>query len=220
MSSLPDYLPARRLFQSAWDELSDLELLALILGPGNSEAGAFHQAHNLLRMQGSAERLRQAGYRELRRCGLERKRAVALLATFTLITRIQSTSLLPGQTFRSSVEIFRHFQPRFEGLKKECFWNVLLDGKNRMLRLVRISEGSLTSSLAHPREVYRPAIQEAAAGVLFVHNHPSGDPQPSREDVQITRRLVEAGRIVGIRPLDHVIIGARSYFSFADQGML
>ena len=97
---------------------------------------------------------------------------------------------------------------------------LLLDGKNRVIRVIRISEGSLTRSLVHPREVFRPAIREAAAGVLFVHNHPSGTPEPSQEDIQITRRLVETGKIVGIRVLDHVILGAYRYFSFADEGML
>ena len=93
-------------------------------------------------------------------------------------------------------------------------------GVNRILRVIRISEGSLTASLVHPREVFRPAIQEAAARILFVHNHPSGDPAPSQEDVEITRRLVQTGKIVGIQALDHVIIGAHTYFSFADQGLL
>jgi DNA repair protein RadC len=95
----------------------------------------------------------------------------------------------------------------------------LLDGKSRILRVVRVSEGPLTSSLVYPCEVYRPAIREAAAGVLFVHNHLSGDPAPSQEDIQITRRLIEAGKIVGIRALDHVTIGAHRYFSFVDQGL-
>jgi DNA repair protein RadC len=105
-------------------------------------------------------------------------------------------------------------------LRKECFWAVLLNGKNRFLKLVRVSEGSLTASLVHPREVFRPAILEAAAGLLCVHNHPSGDPAPSPEDLQITRRLVEVGRLIGIRVLDHVIVGENEYFSFADEGMI
>ena len=134
--------------------------------------------------------------------------------------RATAVPLVCGQSFCSSLDIFRHFQTVVEGLKKECFWNILLDGKNRMLRVVRISEGSLTSSLVHPREVYRPAIREAAAGVVFVHNHPSGDPTPSREDVEITERLVKSGQLVGIRALDHVIMGTDQYFSFADQGLL
>ncbi len=220
MIALPDFLPESRLFEVQLDDLSDLELLALVLGPGNSPAAAFRLATQLLDGLGSVKGVSQATSRQLQRWGLGPRRSLALKAAATLFRRLRPTPLLPDQPFRSSVEIFRHFEPLLAGLKKECFWSVLLDGKNRIMRLVRISEGSLTASLAHPREVFRPAVREAAASVLFVHNHPSGDPEPSQEDIQITRRLVESGRILGIRVLDHVIIGGLGYFSFADQGML
>ena len=215
-----DYCPARRLFEVGWESLADTELLALLIGPGSPEKRALRKAYKLLESFGSARNLKQATYHELCRSGLHDRQALAVLAALELFRRIHQIALFPGQSFRTSVEIFRHFQFQFQGLKKECFWNVLLDGKNRILKIVRISEGSLTSSLVHPREVFRPAIREAAAGVLFVHNHPSGDPAPSSEDTQITRRLVETGKIVGIRVLDHVIIDARKYFSFADRGLL
>ena len=220
MSTAAGYSPERRLFEVSWDSLSDLELLTLVTGPGRSSSGALREAQRLLDRTGRTRNLERVTYRDLQECGLSHKRALAILAFVHLFRRIRRTALFPGQTFRSSAEIFRHFQPQMEGLKKECFWNVLLDGKNRILRVVRISEGCLTSSLVHPREVFRPAIREAAAGILFVHNHPSGDPAPSQEDVRITGRLVETGKIVGIRALDHVIIGAYTYFSFADQGIL
>lgn len=220
MQAIPDYLPDRRLFEFGWEALSELELLALLIGPGRPSRKAFRDAERILDLLGSARRLEEASYAELRHTGLDHKRILAVLAAIHLSRRMRQVALLPGQSFHCSVEIFRYFQPQFEGLKKECFWNVLLDGKNRIVRMVRISEGSLTSSLVHPREVFRSAIQEAAAGILFVHNHPSGDPTPSPEDIQITRRLVETGKIVGIRALDHVIIGAHKYFSFADQGIL
>ncbi len=220
MIATPDFLPQRRLFEVRLEDLSDLELLALILSPGKSSDEAFRLAGRLMQRAGSAVGLCEATGLQLQEWGLGRRRAAALLAAATLFRRLRPVALEPRQPFRSSVEIFRHFEPLLRGLKKECFWSVLLDGKNRITRLVRISEGSLTASLAHPREVFRPAVREAAAAVLFVHNHPSGDPEPSPEDIQITRRLVESGRILGIRVLDHVIIGGRSYYSFADQGML
>jgi len=135
-------------------------------------------------------------------------------------TRFPHPVICPGESFRSSLQIFRYFSPRVQDLKKECFWNVLLDGKNRIQRVIRISEGSLTSSHVHPREVFRPAIREAAVGVLFVHNHPSGDPTPSQEDIQATRRLTKTGKVLGIRVLDHVVVGSFRYFSFADEGIL
>jgi DNA repair protein RadC len=212
--------PDWRVFDREWQALSDEELLALLLRPGSSESVAWSQAVSLLARFRTLLSLREASYAELRDAGLGDRKALALIAALQLPRRLNLHTLVPRQSFRSSVEIFDHFRPQVEILKKECFWDVLLDGKNRIIKVVRVSEGSLTSSLVHPREVYRPAIQEAAAAVLFVHNHPSGDPTPSQEDIQITRRLVETGRIIGIRPLDHVIIGGSRYFSFADQGLL
>ncbi len=97
---------------------------------------------------------------------------------------------------------------------------VLLTNKNRKIREVKISEGSLTASLVHPREVYNPVIRESAAAVVFVHNHPSGDPSPSPEDIAITARLKEVGEVMGIKVLDHVVIGHDRYFSFKEKGML
>ncbi|MDA2935065.1 DNA repair protein RadC [Acidobacteria bacterium AH-259-D05] len=219
MGAIPAHFPSQRLFELGWKSLSDLELVALLMGPGSPEWRALRDAQRLLEVVGPVVKLREVTWEELYQSGLGRKKALAILAAVHLWHRIEKTPLSPGQPFHSSLEIFRHFQPLVDGLKKECFWSLLLDGKNRILRVVRVSEGSLTSSLVHPREVFRPAIREAAAGVLFVHNHPSGDPAPSQEDIQITRRLVEAGKIVGIRALDHVIIGAQKYFSFADQGL-
>lgn len=218
--AIQSYLPTRRVFEVDWEALSELELIALILGPGAAEASSWSQAVRLLHHFKGVAGLRSATCSDLRRLGVGKRKSLALLAALQLHRRLNPRLLVEGQCFRSSAEIFEHFQPQFEDLKKECFWDVLLDGKNRIIRIVRISEGSLTFSLVHPREVFRPAIQEAAAAVLFVHNHPSGDPTPSEEDLQITRRLVETGKIIGIRALDHVIIGGSRFFSFADQGLL
>ena len=220
MSAEPEYLPSTRIFDTDWSALSDAELLALLMSPWAGESEALRMAHRLLEERGSLGCLKELSYRDLRKAGLRRSSALAILAGVELSARLRSVKLLPGTPFCSSWEVFDHFRPRMEGLKRECFWNLLLDGKNRILRLARVSEGCLTSSLVHPREVFRPAIREAAAALLFVHNHPSGDPSPSQEDLWITRRLVQSGKIVGIAALDHVIIGVRSYFSFADQGLL
>ena len=216
----PEYLPDRRLFEVEWTALSELELLALILTPGSSDRAALAQAQRILDSLGSSRGLRSAKYQDLLRTGLDRTSVLSLLAAAHLFQRIWRKPLHPGQSFRCSRQVFEHFQIQFQDLKKECFWAILLDGKNRILKLVRISEGTLTSSLVHPREVFRPAIEEATSGVLVVHNHPSGDPAPSDEDRRITKRLVETGKVVGIRILDHVIIASDSYFSFADQSLL
>ncbi len=102
----------------------------------------------------------------------------------------------------------------------ETFLVTHLDGKNRLVGMTTCSIGSMTSSLVHPRDVFRPAIANMTAGLIFIHNHPSGDPAPSDEDLQITRRLCEVGKLIGIKCLDHIIIGSGRYFSFADQGLI
>ena len=123
-----------------------------------------------------------------------------------------------GATFGSSVEVFNHYREHLGSLKKEAFYVVLLDAKNRKLKDVRVSEGSLTSSLVHPREVFQPIIRESAAAAILVHNHPSGDPMPSQEDLTVTQRLREGGEVMGVRILDHLIIGKGRYVSFVDDG--
>ena len=120
----------------------------------------------------------------------------------------------------SPEEVFRHFRPRCINAKRESFYVVLLNNRNRKIRDVKISEGSLTASVVHPREVFNPVIRESAAGVIFVHNHPSGDPSPSREDVDITHRLRQVGEVLGVRVHDHVVVGHDRFFSFNREGLL
>ena len=209
----------KRWFTAGAEELTDLELAATFLSNGCRADIALTQARVLLRtLEESSDCTTLT--RELQDQGFGGCRVRAVVAGLHLVRRLDWPALRNGQKFSCSLQIFRHFQPRMMHLKKECFWVVLLNGKNRFLKLVRVSEGSLTASLVHPREVFSPAILEAAAGLLCVHNHPSGDPAPSPEDLQITRRLVEVGRLIGIRVLDHVIVGENEYFSFADEGMI
>jgi DNA repair protein RadC len=120
----------------------------------------------------------------------------------------------------ASQEVAEYFQPRLRGTKKEEFRCVLLDTKNRIIREEPVSTGSLTASLVHPRETFKAAVRESAAAVIFVHNHPSGDTKPSQEDILLTKRLVQAGDLLGIRVLDHVIVGDGDHFSFRDSGLL
>ena len=209
----------QRWFSAGAEEFTDLELAATFLANGSPGNIALAQARILLGVLAQSSDCRTLA-RELQDQGFPGCQTRAVVAGLHLCRRLDWPGLRPGQKFSCSLEIFRHFQPRMIHLGKECFWAVLLNGKNRLLRLVRVSEGSLTASLVHPREVFRPAVLEAAAGLLCVHNHPSGDPAPSPEDLQITRRLVEVGRLIGIRVLDHVIIGEDEYFSFADEGMI
>ncbi len=124
-----------------------------------------------------------------------------------------------GVQFCSSADIYRLFKG-LSSMPVETFLVLHLDGKNRMVGMTTCSIGCMTSSLVHPRDVFRPAIANMTAGLIFIHNHPSGDPAPSDEDLQITKRLCEVGKLIGIRCLDHIVIGQERYFSFADQGLI
>jgi DNA repair protein RadC len=128
--------------------------------------------------------------------------------------------LKPQDQFNSSRDIFKHFQQQLSQQKQEQFIIVLLDNKHRYLAEEDVSKGILNKSLVHPREVFASAIEHRAAAMICIHNHPSGDPEPSKEDLRITERLVEVGKLVGIPVLDHVIVGHESYTSFADKGIL
>lgn len=152
-----------------------------------------------------------------RAAGLTAAQAKRFAALIDVVREATAERLQPGSQFKGSADVYEHFRP-LASEPVETFHVVLLDQRHRFQRTVEISRGTLTSSLVHPREVYRPVILEAAAAVLFVHNHPSGDPTPSREDLEITRRLREVGELVGVRVLDHLIIGRGRYVSFVDDG--
>ena len=128
--------------------------------------------------------------------------------------------LQPGETFQNSGDLFRHFRHRLRLLKQEIFLIVLLDNKHRYLEDQLITQGLLNRSLVHPREVFAQAVEQRAAALVCLHNHPSGDPQPSSEDHKVTQRLKESGQLLGIPLLDHLVIGEERYVSFADEGWL
>jgi DNA repair protein RadC len=122
--------------------------------------------------------------------------------------------------FQNSRELFESFREELAALDREYFLLITLDSKNRTIGYHTISIGSLSTSIVHVREAWKPALLDSAAAVIFFHNHPSGDPAPSREDRDCTSRLVEASKILGIRVLDHIVFGELDYFSFADAGLI
>ena len=123
-----------------------------------------------------------------------------------------------SEPFRGSGDVYAHFREHLAEEMCELFYAVLLDNKHRKIRDVMVSKGSLTASIVHPRDVFHQVVRHSAAAVVFVHNHPSGDPTPSKEDIEITRRLREVGDIMGVRVLDHIIIGKGRFVSFVDDG--
>ncbi|PLX99935.1 MAG: hypothetical protein C0624_12945 [Desulfuromonas sp.] len=215
--------PREKLLAHGPDRLSDAELIALILrnGSSSSRCTALDQARLLLENFESLTRLSEADTSELCQLkGIGPAKAAEIQAAFELGRRLMSIPLTSGAQLRSAADVFNHLHARLRPLKKERFMILLLDCKHRVLRDVTISEGSLTASIVHPREVFQPVIRESAAAVILAHNHPSGDPAPSPEDITLTRRLHQAGELMGVRILDHVIIGAHRYASLADLGLL
>ena len=215
--------PREKLIDKGPQALTETELLAIVLRNGNASTGenAIDQARRLLDKFHSLKGIDQASVGEITGVkGVGPAKAAQIKASLEIARRVGTQPWESGQPLRSSEDVFHHFRDVLAREKREFFYVVLLNNKNRKLRDVKISEGSLTASLVHPREVYNPVIRESAAAVIFVHNHPSGDPAPSSEDIEITRRLKEVGEVMGVRVLDHVVIGHDRYFSFSDKGML
>lgn len=219
-----DERPREKLLKRGAAALSDAELLALVLRTGDAAAGksAIDLGRELLeRFNGNLRELAQAELNELQQAkGLGLAKAASIKAAFTLGSRFQARRLETLERFTSPAQVFDFFHHELRDNRKELFLTLLLDGKNRITRKVQVSEGSLNQSIVHPREVFAPAVRESAAAVIFIHNHPSGDPTPSREDREITRRLKEAGELLGIKVLDHIIIGDGRYYSFVESGLL
>lgn len=213
--------PRERLCALGPEALSDAELVALLLRTGGGRRDALALAGRLLRRYGGLAGLAAAAASELaHEEGMGPAKSASLVAALELGRRFATRRLRSGEPVRGPADVFRHFHPRLRDARHERFLLVLLDGRHRMLREVVVSQGTLTASLVHPREVFRPALREAAAAVVLVHNHPSGDPTPSREDREITRRLAEAGDLLGIPVLDHVVVAERGYASLREAGVL
>lgn len=198
--------------------LSDHDLLALLLGTGRPGEGVLRLARHALERFGDLRAFAEVDPHEVMEIpGLGEAKAARLFAAVELGRRICRRRWELGEPFTSSAQVFSYYHPSLRDEKRELFFAVFLDARNRLLGEQEISRGSLVASIVHPREVFRPAIRAAAATLICVHNHPSGDPRYSQQDLAVTRRLYEAGRTIGIELLDHIIIGEDSYYSFMDH---
>ena len=219
-----DERPREKLLNRGAAGLTDAELLALIIRSGDPATGqsAIDLGRNLIGHFGS--NLRELGSADIAELtaikGMGLAKAAGIKAAFTLASRFQARKLERFDRFTSPQQVFDYFHHEFRDSRKEYFLALLLDGKNRIIRRVQVSEGSLNQSIVHPREVFSPAVKESAAALILVHNHPTGDPAPSGEDIAVTRRLREAGDLMGIKVLDHIIVGDGEYVSFVERGLL
>lgn len=212
--------PRERLYHRGPSELSLIEVLSIILGRGTRNASALVLSYRLLERFGDIGSLGKASLDDLRKIpGIGFVRACQVVAAFEVGRRFARDSGTRGASIRGPEDIAGIFMDEMKHLDREHFKAALLDTKNQVLRVVTISIGSLNASIVHPREIFKPAISASAASIVLVHNHPTGDPTPSHEDVEFTRRFAQCGELMGIRLLDHVIIGAGRYRSLKESGV-
>ena len=212
--------PRERLLKYGHESLSNAELIGLILRTGTHKENAVTLANRLLKKfplnELGAKRLSQ--FQEIKGIGLAK--ACQLIAAFELGRRCASLTGHEKISIRSSRDAANILAPEMEDLDKEHFIILLLDTRHNLIKKERIFIGTLDNSVIHPREIFKPAIIESSSAIIIAHNHPSGDPSPSNDDIEITAKLKQAGKLIGIEVLDHVIIGKNSSYSFMDHEMI
>lgn len=220
--------PRERLARLGPRALMDAELFALLIGTGTKGAPVQQVSQALLNEAGSLATLATWETTDFARVhGLGPAKAAELAAVMELARRIRERAHDPGERLDAPAKVWARMEPLAAGLMVEKCWVLCLNRRNRVLALHEISSGTATSALLHPREVLRQALRHGAPAAIVAHNHPSGDPSPSAADRTVTRQLVEAGRIVGVEVLDHVILGrpeadpaAKGWFSFGEAGLI
>ncbi|WP_456473916.1 RadC family protein [Candidatus Pyrohabitans sp.] len=214
----PGERPRERLINHGSEALSSAELLAILLRTGTKDESVLNLASRIL-SEYSLKDLARASVGELKKIhGISDAKACQIAACFELARRVAVSSADERPVIKSSAEAFRVLQQRLSQRKVEAFAGLYMNSKNRVLRFAYISQGGMEASVVQPREVFRIALEEAATRVIVAHNHPSGDPEPSEEDIRITRALKNAGELIGIELLDHLVIGDGRYVSLRDRG--
>lgn len=211
--------PRERILLRGVSAVQNRDLIAVLLNSGTRTMSALGLADRLLAEFGTLPALAEASIEELSSIpGIGEAKAVRISAACELGRRISSVPATERPLVRSAADVARLLQGQMRFLDREKFLTVLLDTKHRVIGMPTISVGHLNGALVHPREVFKAAIRRSSAAIILVHNHPSGDPTPSQEDILVTRRLIEAGQLLGIEVLDHVILGGHRYTSLRQEG--
>ncbi len=212
--------PRERLEQVGAEALRDAELLAILFRTGTRTQGAVALAEAMVQRFGGLRGIARASLTELQEvAGVGRVKAIEVKAALELGKRLVAFSERGRPRIHGAEDIAKLLMVRYKDYEHEVFKCVLLTTKNEVIAVRDISHGGLDGTLAAPRDVFRQAVREGASAVICCHNHPSGDPEPSRDDLALTRRLAEAGELVGVRMLDHVIFGDGRYVSLKDRGL-
>lgn len=220
-----DERPRERLIKFGPDKLSDTELLAIILrtgeGKGKEKVNAIDLARKLMMEFGSLRKLDSASISELCKIkGIGILKAAEIKAALEIGKRFLLERSEIKKRIKTTEDIVNYYKPYLRDLKKEVFKVMLLDGRNKIIKDIALSEGSLNSSIVDPKEIIKEAVRESASALVLVHNHPSGESEPSEDDIEITNRLIKVCDLVGLRVLDHIIIGNDNYTSFLDKGLI
>ncbi|MGD9116452.1 MAG: DNA repair protein RadC [Dehalococcoidia bacterium] len=212
--------PRERLQKLGVEALSAQEILAVIMGRGVSGESVMVTAQRLLSKFENLKGIAEASVEELAQVrGIGIAKAAQIKASFELASRLDGHAREVKAVVKTPEDLMGLVGKRLQSKKKEYFLAVLLDTRNQLIKIAQISVGSLDTSIVHPREVFKEAISASAAAVIFAHNHPSGDAEASPDDVKLTKRLAEAGELVGIDVLDHIIVGEGSFTSLKREGL-
>lgn len=210
--------PRERLLRHGMDSLSSVELLALLMRSGLRGRSVLQIAQDLIHHFGSLQSISEATIEELCQIrGLGEAKAIQIKAAFTLGKRIKPDDP-QSSSIDSPQQAYQLVREKMEDQKQELFGIILKNAKGHLIQFQIISMGTLSETLVHPREVFYPAIRHKAAGIILVHNHPSGDPTPSPEDFDLTEAIIQASKVVGIPVHDHIIVGKNQYYSFRQKG--
>jgi DNA repair protein RadC len=214
--------PRERLQRLGAESLSSLELLEAVLGRGISGESVMITAQRLLDQFGDIRGIAEASIEELSEVrGIGLAKSCQIKAAFELSNRwSRSSGSQQKVTVKTPEDAYSELKGKSRGQKKEHFWAIFLDTRNQIIKTVEISVGSLDTSIVHPRELFKEAISVSASSVIVAHNHPSGNPEASQDDIKLSRRLKETGDLVGIEMVDHIIIGDGKYISLKREGLL
>ena len=213
--------PRERLMNYGPDKLTNQELLGIIINTGNREESSITVANRIIKDMKTIRELRGLTYQELISVkGIGEAKAVTILAVIELAIRMHTHSLEEDIYIKSPDDVSDLLMEKMRYYQQEHFVVLYLSTKNMVIHQETMFKGSLNTSIVHPREVYKEAVKRSAAAIICVHNHPSGDPSPSREDIEVTRRLHECGEMIGVDFLDHIIIGSGKYISLKEMNFI
>jgi len=217
-----DDRPREKLILRGAQSLSDAELIAILLRTGTKGKSVITIAYDLINNSGNLAVLSSRTHSSLKQMnGIGKDKAACLIAAFEIARRIQyQTKWFSDKKITSPADLAEIFIPLLRDELKENFILVCLNSANKVIKYEKISTGNLNSSVVHPREIFKAAVENSSAGIILLHNHPSGNPEPSSEDIAVTKKMVEAGKILDIPVYDHLIIAGNSFTSFVERRLI